>query len=107
MGELDHRTDGEPAGDRLGDFVRCVESRNPFLDNRINGPSANDVDVDALHRGAFARLTRLAREACDSRRGVGVVLWGEAGIGKSHLLSRLARWANRNNQAYFVYLHNL
>lgn len=93
--------------DRLGEFVRCVESRNPFLDNRINGPSANDVDVDAIHQAAFARLTRLAREACASRRGVGVVLWGEAGIGKSHLLSRLARWAHRDRQAYFAYLHNL
>ena len=46
-------------------------------------------------------------EACDTARGVGAVLWGEAGIGKSHLLSRLGRWANRENQACFVYLHNL
>jgi hypothetical protein len=107
MGELHDGTDGEPAGDRLGEFVRTVESRNPFLDNRINGPSANDVDVDAIHQAAFGRLTRLAHEACDHHRGVGVVLWGEAGIGKSHLLSRLARWANRDNQAYLVYLHNL
>ena len=94
-------------GDRLGDLVRCIESRNPFLDNRINGPSANDVDVDAIHQTAFVRLTELAREACDNHRGVGVVLWGEAGIGKSHLLSRLARWANRDQRACFVYLHNL
>jgi hypothetical protein len=98
---------GGAAGDRLNEFVQVLESRNPFLDNRINGPSANDVDVDVIHQAAFARLTRLACEACDSRRGVGVVLWGEAGIGKSHLLSRLARWAHRDKHAYFVYLHNL
>jgi type II secretory pathway predicted ATPase ExeA len=93
--------------DALSEFFRRVESHNPFLDNRINGPSADDVDVDAIHQTAFERLTRLAREACDARRGVGVVLWGEAGIGKSHLLSRLGRWTNRDNQACFVYLHNL
>jgi hypothetical protein len=95
------------AGDRLNAFVHDVESRNPFLDNRINGPSVHDVDVNAIHQAAFARLTRLAREACDNRRGVGVVLWGEAGIGKSHLLSRLGRWANDGERACFVYLHNL
>ncbi|HTU19288.1 MAG TPA: AAA family ATPase [Gemmataceae bacterium] len=98
---------GDETGDRLNAFVHVVETRNPFLDNRINGPSAHDVDVDAIHQAAFARLTRLAREACESRRGVGVVLWGEAGIGKSHLLSRLGRWANYDKQACFAYLHNL
>lgn len=93
--------------DRLNAFARRIESHNPFLDNRINGPSAHDVDVDAIHQAAFSRLTRLAREACESRRGVGAVLWGEAGIGKSHLLSRLGRWANDGERAYFVYLHNM
>ena len=34
------------------------------------------------------------------------MLWGEAGIGKSHLLSRLARWSDEGH-ATFVYLHNL
>ena len=107
MSDTNGRASGDAGTDRLNEFVHVVETRNPFLDNRINGPSANDVDVDAIHQAAFARLTRLAREACDSRRGVGVVLWGEAGIGKSHLLSRLARWANRDKQACFIYLHNL
>ncbi len=107
MGELNSLAEVDLAGDRFSEFVRGVESRNPFLDNRINGPSANDVDVDAIHQSAFARLTRLAREACDHRRGVGVVLWGEAGIGKSHLLSRLARWSNDSDRACFAYLHNL
>ncbi len=93
--------------DNLAAFISRLEALNPFLDNRINGPSADDVDVDAIHQAAFARLTRLAREACDSRRGVGAVLWGEAGVGKSHLLSRLGRWANSDNRACFVYLHNL
>ncbi len=107
MNDADASEAVDLAGDQLHTFFQRVESLNPFLDNRINGPSANDVDVDAIHQAAFARLTRLAREACDSRRGVGAVLWGEAGIGKSHLLSRLGRWANLDNQACFVYLHNL
>jgi hypothetical protein len=35
------------------------------------------------------------------------VLWGEAGVGKSHVLSRLGRWAAGDGYAAFVYLHNL
>jgi len=34
------------------------------------------------------------------------MLWGEAGIGKSHLLGRLDRWA-RSENGCSVYLHNL
>ncbi len=78
---------------------------NPFLDNRINRPSTVDGDVLAIHQAAFERLTSVAAKALQMGRGIGAVLWGEAGIGKSHLLSRLARWAT--HQAVFVYLHNL
>src|SRR5690349_18700174 len=77
----------------LATFFRRVQAVNPFLDNRVNGPSARDVDVPGIHQAAFGRLTELAGEALEARRGIGAVLWGEAGAGKSHLLSRLARWA--------------
>ena len=97
----------EQNGATMDDFARRLAARNPFLDNRINGPSADDVDVEAIHRKAFERLTKLALEACEHRRGVGVMLWGEAGIGKSHLLSRFARWAKEDDRAYLIYLHNL
>jgi hypothetical protein len=63
--------------------------------------------VADVHRPAFERLTALAGEVCASRRGLGAVLWGEAGVGKSHLLARLARWAGAEGHATFVGLHNL
>jgi type II secretory pathway predicted ATPase ExeA len=94
-------------GDGVESFFQRVASVNPFLDNRVNGPSAHDIDVEALYHPAFTRLTELAGEALANRRGVGAVLWGEAGVGKSHLLSRLGRWAHHDNRACFVYLHNL
>jgi hypothetical protein len=89
------------------DLLEQVLTRNPFIDNRINAPSEEDVDVPGLHAKAFESLSELAQEALVSRRGIGAILWGEAGIGKSHLLSRLGRWAREKERACLVYLHNL
>jgi hypothetical protein len=94
-------------GPRLDHFFEQIQALNPFLDNRVNGPSADNSDVEDIHRAEFERLTALAREMLTAGRGVGAVLWGEAGVGKSHLLSRLGRWAAQDRRACFVYLHNL
>jgi hypothetical protein len=94
-------------GATLDDFCTAFVTANPYTDNRVNEPSADDVDVDAIHQHAFDRLTALALEARDARRGLGAMLWGEAGIGKSHVLSRLVRWADGDGRACAVYLHNL
>ena len=91
----------------LDDFLERVRTANPFTDNRVNGPAPDDVDVPEIHRQAFERLTMLAREASGERRGMGVLLLGEAGVGKSHLLARLQRWAGNLENACFIYLHNL
>jgi hypothetical protein len=101
--------DAPPAPDAaaLEDFYRRVAAVNPFLDNRVSGPAPAEVDVEGIHQAAFGRLTALAREALAARRGVGAVLWGEAGIGKSHLLARLGRWAEADGGACFILLHNL
>jgi hypothetical protein len=91
----------------LDTFFNRILASNPFTDNRVNGPSDHEVDVDAIHHQAFDQLTALAREACAEHRGIGAMLWGEAGIGKSHLLARLSRWAGADRHALLVYLHNL
>jgi hypothetical protein len=97
----------EPETASLDDFFARLSAVNPFTDNRVNGPSADDVDVGGIHQGAFERLTALAIEARDQNRGIGAMLLGEAGVGKSHVLSRLARWAGQDGRACCVYLHNL
>ncbi len=91
----------------LDELVRQILAGNPFTDNRVNGPAAGLTDAHDIHRSGFERLTALALEARDQRRGLGAVLWGEAGIGKSHVLARLGRWSEEEDHACFVYLHNL
>src|SRR5438876_10430393 len=90
----------------LEDFFRAVREHNPFTDNRITGSADDLADVESLHQAAFERLTGLAWESLNTRRGLGAVLWGQAGIGKSHLLARLARRARRDHRAWPIYLPN-
>jgi hypothetical protein len=98
----------DPVADALLEaFFTRFRGVNPFLDNRVNGPAAAEDDADAVHQHAFLRLIELAKQALEARRGLGTVVWGEAGIGKSHLLARLGRWADRDQHAAFIYLHNL
>jgi hypothetical protein len=92
--------------DQLEPFFAQVGAVNPFLENRVNGPAPPGLDVPDVHRKAFEQLTGLAGQALAARKGVGAVLWSEAGIGKSHLLARLGRWAGETG-APFVYVHNL
>jgi hypothetical protein len=87
-------------------FLRRLASVNPFLENRVNGRAPEGVDVAGIHQRAFECITGLARQVHSTQSGLGCVLWGEAGIGKSHLLARLERWS-RTGHARFVYLHNL
>lgn len=84
-----------------------VRQANPFSINRVDLRSSGLVDVADVHRGPYDRLVALAAQACAEDRGIGAVLWGEAGTGKSHLLDRLARWAGPGDHACFAYLHNL
>src|SRR5207302_517317 len=83
-------THGEPS---LSDFCDAVRDSRPFASVRVSEPSPFDVDVATIHAAAFDKLVARAEQALEGRRGVGVVLMGSAGVGKSHLLSRLYRWS--------------
>jgi hypothetical protein len=89
----------------LDDFAQRLRGSNPFLANRVDRIGPDLVDVADIHQVEFQRILDLGRLAHEENRGIGVVVWGEAGVGKSHLLARLARWAPE--RACFVYLHNV
>jgi len=90
----------------IDDFGQRLRTTNPFLANRVERMLTTGlVDVADIHQDEFERILELGRQAHGENRGVGVVVWGEAGIGKSHLLARIARWAPE--RACFIYLHNV
>lgn len=89
------------------DFFDCFKRENPFFANRVSDPAGGAIDVAAIHDRPFHDLVGYAEQVRRERTGVGVVVWGEAGIGKSHLLARLCRWAEGDNRASCVFLHNI
>jgi hypothetical protein len=89
-------------------FFEHVRYSNPFSANRVVPSTIVTESADQVHRAAFNRLTELAFQVVRQQQAVGVLLWGEAGVGKSHLLARLANWAGHDDkQAVYVYLANL
>jgi hypothetical protein len=97
-----------PSTVELDGFFEHVRYTNPFDVNRVGESSLAEADAEAVHHAAYAELLDLARKAHAQHLGIGALLWGEAGIGKSHLLARLARWAGpEQRQAVFVYLSNM
>jgi hypothetical protein len=91
----------------LKDFFDHLRYSSPFDQDRISDPAEAKVDVPGIHHQQFEELAEYAQSALRQGRGVGVVLWGEAGVGKSHLLARFSRWAGQDDRALYVFLHNL
>lgn len=97
---------------QISDFYDAFRELNPFASVRVNEPSPYDIDVESIHADAFTKIIARAEDSVKHRRGVGVALMGAAGTGKSHLLSRLSRWAHgqtdkKHPRACYVFLHNV
>jgi chromosomal replication initiation ATPase DnaA len=92
----------EPTFER---FLEAVRGTNPFRSHRITDPDSDEATVESIHKGAFNKLVRVVQEAVKEPVGIGALLIGAPGVGKSHLLARLFQWA-REDRATVVYLHN-
>lgn len=89
------------------DFARHVERSNPFTQDRVTQVQTSQTDVSSIHEKAFKRLVKRIDEVRTSGQTAGILLTGPAGVGKSHVLARLFRWAQEEGRATVVYLHNL
>jgi AAA domain len=66
---------------------------NPFDNDIVVDPdNAAPVDVPRIHQGAFELCRRAYEHVAGGRGSWTVLLFGAAGCGKTHLLSRLRRW---------------
>ena len=89
-------------------------SGTPIRSRPIASPSRRPTTWTSPRSTAPASIgwSSLAGKAMKAPSGIGVALLGGAGVGKSHLLSRLYRWANEpapegGPRACYVYLHNI
>ncbi len=111
-GKIRRNASGQETESHLETLSDALRESNPFRSSRVSEPSPYDVDVSTVHGAEFDRLVGLAEQAFRGQSAVGVALLGGAGVGKSHLLSRLYRWANSKGsqgrkRAVYVFLHNL
>jgi hypothetical protein len=87
-------------------FFEAIRSTNPFERNCVSDPSQLVSDVLSIHEQAFERLLAGSDKAFTKRTATALMVLGEAGVGKSHLLARLAKQARKAGDC-FCYLHNL
>ena len=81
--------------------------RNPFLQNRVDTAwDARSIasDVPAINDAAFQHVLRTIADVRSSRQSHGLLLYGEPGSGKTHLLNRVRRWIQQDEHAWFVYI---
>lgn len=68
---------------------------NPFDSDIVVDPeNAAPVDVPRIHQGAFGLCKQAYEHVAGGGGSRSVLLFGAAGCGKTHLLSRLRRWLN-------------
>ncbi|MGA9028492.1 MAG: ATP-binding protein [Steroidobacteraceae bacterium] len=86
-------------------LARARGTRNPFLLDRVD--SAWDgafTDVDSINQAAFAQCIRTIDTVRDTFQSRGLLLTGEPGSGKSHLLRRLRHAVGAAGRDCFVYV---
>jgi len=81
--------------------------RNPFLQNRVDtawDTRSIATDVPTINDEAFQHVLRTIAEVRASRQSHGLLLQGEPGSGKTHVLNRVRRWIQQDEHAWFVYI---
>jgi len=77
---------------------------NPFGTSRVDTPFQDHVDLEDVFRDQFTRLKSIIDEiaADPNHQSRGVILAGEPGAGKTHLIMRLAKEKISSNRILFI-----
>ena len=85
--------------------ARAKSVINPFVSNRVDSAwDPDSIDVEAINRTAFNRCIETIDLVRNTDQCRGLLLSGEPGSGKTHLLQRLRRHVQRNGRDCFIYV---
>jgi protein-disulfide isomerase-like protein with CxxC motif len=85
--------------------ARARSAPNPFLINRVDSAWEESLtDVPSINRLALEQCFQTIKHVRETRRSRGLLLTGEPGSGKSHLLHRVGSEVARLGKDSFVYI---
>ena len=89
-----------------GGIHRLIETvPNPFVHVRVDSAwDALAIDVPSINDAAFRECQRLVEDVRATSQSHGLLLDGQPGAGKTHLLTRLRRWLLDERGGCFVYV---
>ena len=94
--------------DSSNQFRAILEEDPPAFLDRVNTPWDDVPDCAEYNHQAYIRIVRALKDLARSRGGdtdsnsQGILVLGEAGTGKTHLLMRVARKLSESNHILFV-----
>ena len=78
---------------------------NPFLQDRVDTPWQNIFyDVPEINRTAFQSCLKSVEAVSLGNQSRGLMLHGEPGSGKTHLLHRLRLYTQKDPRTWFIYI---
>jgi hypothetical protein len=94
--------------DTTNEFRTILENKPPAFFDRVNTPWEQVPDLEDYNRHAYKRIVRALKDLARSKseqsgsNTQGVLILGEAGTGKTHLLMRVARNLAETNHILFI-----
>jgi hypothetical protein len=78
---------------------------NPFLQDRVDSPWQESFwDVPDINRTAFQSIQNSIKAVYQGNQSRGLILHGEPGSGKTHLLQRLRFSTRKEPRTWFIYI---
>jgi len=78
---------------------------NPFLSDRVDSPwQETFLDVPEINRTAFQSCVDSIKAVWQGNQSRGLILHGEPGTGKTHLLQRLRQFTQNEPRTWFIYI---
>ncbi|BAL80744.1 NB-ARC domain-containing protein [Caldisericum exile] len=85
-------------------LIEKFKDLHPFKESVIKDPFGNEIiDVETINKTAFEKVIEELRIVKDSKKPSILVLQGEPGSGKSHLLARIYRHAETERFLFALY----